>query len=178
MYSHISDDVLKYCKTAVHIPWIFAALQSGVLLLFVAFSDFQSNGFFVIPLLYLMIGYFNLKFFELFEKSVQYLLFKNAQKVLSQGLFLVLLSGAIIELIYQKSFICSAMFLVNTCYCLIVRYKRIYKSIDELEYFRGFPARISENEKVWFFIHSFFYRKNFAKNKKYDIILAHIYFMC
>lgn len=148
MYSHISDDVLKYCKTAVHIPWIFAGLQAGVLLLFVAFSDFQFNVFFVIPLLYLMIGYFNLKFFELFEKSVEYLLFKNAQKVLSQGLFLALLSGAIIELIYQKSFICSAMFLVNICYCTVVKYKRIYRSIDELEYFRGFPSRMQYNKKV------------------------------
>ena len=178
MYSHISDDVLKYCKTAVRVPWIFAGLQLGVLLLFVAFSDFQSNVFFTLLLLYFMIGYFNLKFFKLFETSVEYLLYYNAGKVISIALFLVLMFGTFLELIYQKNFIFCTMFFVHICYCVVVKYKRIYESMKELEYFRGFPARMQYNKKVWIFIHSFFYRKNFAKNKKYDIILAHNYFMC
>ncbi|MGB2111042.1 MAG: hypothetical protein ACPHY8_04150 [Patescibacteria group bacterium] len=141
MFKHISDNVLEYCKTAVKIPLIFAGLQSIVLLVFVLFVDFQfSFMFLIIPFIYLLKGYSNLKFFELFEKSVEYLLYKNVQKVLSKTLFFVLLFAAVFEIIYQQNYIFCVMFLVDVFYKMTARKKRIYESINELAYFKGYAG--------------------------------------
>lgn len=141
MFNHISENVLLYCKTAVKIPLIFAGLQSVVLLLFVLFSNFQfSFMFLIIPFIYLLKGYSNLKFFELFEKSVEYLLYKNVQKVLSKTLFFILLFAAVFEIIYQQNFIFCVMFLVDVFYKVTARKKRIYESINELAYFKGYAG--------------------------------------
>ncbi len=140
MFNNISENVLSYCKTAVKIPLIFAGLQSVVLLLFVLFSDFQfSFMFLIIPFIYLLKGYSNLKFFELFEKSVEYLLYKNVQKVLSKTLFFILLFAAVLEISYQQNYIFCVMFLVDFFYLIVVRKKRVYQSISELAYFKGYP---------------------------------------
>ncbi len=141
MFNNISENVLLYCKTAVKIPLFFAGLQSVVLLLFVLFADFKFSLMFVcIPLIYLFKGYSNFKFFELFEKSVEYLLYCNVQKFLSKVLFLGLFFLAILEIIYQQNYIFCSMFVVDICYCIVVRKKRIYKQIEELAYFKGYPG--------------------------------------
>lgn len=122
MFNNISENVLNYCKTAVKIPLIFAGLQSVVLLLFVLFADFQfSFMFLIIPFIYLLKGYSNFKFFELFEKSVEYLLYHNMQKILSKVLFFILLFAAILEIIYQQNYILCVMFLVDVFYNMTAR---------------------------------------------------------
>lgn len=93
-----------------------------------------------IPLIYLINGYSNFKFFELFEKSVEYLLYCNIQKFLSRALFLALLFLAILEIIYQQNYTFCSMFVVDICYSIVVRKKRIYKQIEELAYFKGYPG--------------------------------------
>ena len=141
MFNNISENVLNYCKTAVKIPLIFAGLQSVVLLLFVLFADFQfSFMFLIIPFIYLLKGYSNFKFFELFEKSVEYLLYHNMQKILSKVLFFILLFAAILEIIYQQNYIFCVMFLVDVFYNMTARKKRIYESINELAYFKGYAG--------------------------------------
>lgn len=141
MFNNISENVLNYCKTAVKIPLIFAGLQSVVLLLFVLFADFQfSFMFLIIPFIYLLKGYSNFKFFELFEKSVEYLLYHNMQKILSKVLFFILLFAAILEIIYQQNYIFCVMFLVDVFYNMTARKKRIYESINELAYFMGYAG--------------------------------------
>ncbi len=141
MFNNISENMLGYCKTAVKVPLFFAGLQSVVLLLFVLFADFKFSLMFVsIPLIYLINGYSNFKFFELFEKSVEYLLYCNIQKFLSRALFFALLFLAILEIIYQQNYIFCCMFVVDICYSIVVRKKRIYKQIEELAYFKGYPG--------------------------------------